>query len=78
VVDGSGKDRVEDNMPDTEAIDKLFLELSQFTNATTAKELNLQAKLDRARKSVAFFASVIKSGERWSCSCEEMLRGAME
>lgn len=29
-------------MPDTEAIDKLFLELSQFTNATTAKELALR------------------------------------
>jgi len=27
---------------ETETLDKLFLELSQFTNATTAKELALQ------------------------------------
>jgi hypothetical protein len=31
----------------TEAIDKLFLELSQFTNATTAKELHYRAALQR-------------------------------
>lgn len=34
-------------MNDTETIDKLFLELSQFTNATTAKELHYQRELRR-------------------------------
>lgn len=32
---------------DTESIDRLFLELSQFTTATTAKELALLAEVDR-------------------------------
>lgn len=33
---------------DTETIDRLFLELSQFTGATTAKELRLAKALDSA------------------------------
>ena len=32
----------------TETIDKLFLELSQFTKATTAKEIQLQQQLAAA------------------------------
>lgn len=36
-------------MPDTEILDKLFLELSQFTGATTAMELALQAEKDQLR-----------------------------
>jgi len=35
--------------PDTETIDRLFLELSQFSKATTAKELNLKAELEQAQ-----------------------------
>ena len=35
---------------DTETIDKLFLELSQFTQATTAKELALRAENERLKK----------------------------
>lgn len=31
----------------TESIDRLFLELSQFTQATTAKELALKSEVDR-------------------------------
>jgi len=34
---------------DTETIDRLFLELSQVTQATTAKEIALQGKLDDLR-----------------------------
>ncbi len=34
-------------MNDTETIDRLFLELSQFTTATTGKELRLRALLRR-------------------------------
>lgn len=64
-------------MPETEAIDRLFLELSQFTNATTAKERDLEAQLARARKCVSFFASVIKSGEPWTGVCENTMREAM-
>jgi hypothetical protein len=37
---------------DTEAIDRLFLELSQFTHATTAKELALRAEVARLRKAL--------------------------
>jgi hypothetical protein len=32
--------------PSTQSIDKLFLELSQFTQATTAKEMRLQEALE--------------------------------
>ena len=36
--------------PDTEVIDRLFLELSQFTRATTAKELKLINGIGEARQ----------------------------
>jgi len=35
---------------ETEVIDKLFLELSQITNATTHRELALEKELKEARK----------------------------
>jgi hypothetical protein len=35
--------------PDTEAIDRLYLELSQFTTATTAKEIAYQKGIGEAR-----------------------------
>jgi hypothetical protein len=34
---------------ETETIDRLFLELSQVTQATTAKELRMQKLLEQAR-----------------------------
>lgn len=37
----------------TETIDRLFLELSQFTQATTAKELLFQAELSRSADELA-------------------------
>lgn len=40
-------------MSDTEQIDKLFLELSQFTKATTAKELSQQAEITRLNAIIA-------------------------
>lgn len=39
-------------MKDTETIDRLFLELSQFTAATTAKELELQAEVKQLNNSL--------------------------
>lgn len=36
-------------IPDTDAIDRLFLELSQFTKATTGKELRLIKAIGEAR-----------------------------
>jgi hypothetical protein len=38
--------------PDTEAIDRLFLELSQFTNARTAKEIKLERDVATWRATV--------------------------
>lgn len=37
----------------TETMDRLFLELSQFTQATTAKELLFQAELSRSADELA-------------------------
>jgi hypothetical protein len=39
-------------MHTTETIDRLFLELSQFTNATTARELAYRTALERIRDDV--------------------------
>lgn len=36
--------------PDTETIDRIFLELSQFTTATTAKEIAMQSGIGEARQ----------------------------
>lgn len=35
---------------ETEIIDKLFLELSQFTKATTGKEIKLKLEIDELKK----------------------------
>jgi hypothetical protein len=48
------KDKME-----TETIDRLFLELSQFTKATTAKELKLQAENEKLKE---FVKSTIRQG----------------
>lgn len=39
----------------TQQIDKLYLELSQFTRATTAKELSLQAEVNQLKARIAAF-----------------------
>lgn len=44
---------------ETETIDKLFLELSQVTRATTGKELALEAKVKRLRDAIKPFADLI-------------------
>ena len=36
--------------PETETLDKLYLEWSQFTQAKTAREIQLEAQLDAVRK----------------------------
>jgi hypothetical protein len=45
--------------PDTETIDHLFLELSQFTQATTAKELALQGEVQKLMDVIRPFAKVV-------------------
>jgi hypothetical protein len=54
----------------TETIDRLFLELSQFTQAKTHREISLAGELAIAKRTVGFFASVIKSGEPWTETCQ--------
>jgi hypothetical protein len=44
-------------MNDTETIDRLFLELSQFTNATTAKERGLRDALERIARHLPIMGS---------------------
>lgn len=56
---------------ETEIIDKLFLELSQFTRATTARELKLQ-------KAVALLNSMVLSGENHSEVSREIVREALK
>lgn len=47
--------------PETTSIDTLFLELSQFTQATTAKELALQATIRELRSAIEPFAKAVLS-----------------
>jgi len=49
---------------DTEAIDRLFLELSQFTNATTDKELQLQRQIDQLQERLNDFEESIMSWDK--------------
>lgn len=46
---------------ETEIIDRLFLELSLVTQATTCKELRLRKDLDRLMDAVRPFASLINT-----------------
>ena len=39
-------------MSETETIDRLFLELSQFTSATTKKELEKDKEIERLREAL--------------------------
>jgi hypothetical protein len=49
-------------MADTETMDRLFLELSQFTAAKTAKELRLEKELGRAYRALGgIYACVVRS-----------------
>lgn len=47
----------------TEQIDKLFLELSQFTNATTVRELKLYEELKRLRHLIQQVIWAVERGE---------------
>lgn len=47
---------------DTEMIDKLFLELSQFTTAKTNRQLELERLLKRSAESHASIALVLRDG----------------
>jgi hypothetical protein len=46
---------------DTQTIDKLFLELSQFTSATTRKELELSGIANKAIEDVRTLTTQLKS-----------------
>ena len=48
-------------MHTTESIDRLFLELSQFTQATTAKELALAAEVKTLRAAMKPFTELVAS-----------------
>lgn len=45
-----------ENKMQTETIDRLFLELSQVTAATTAKEFELQREVRRLREALVYVA----------------------
>lgn len=58
-------------MSETETIDRLFLELSQFSAATTARELKLE-------EAVALLNSMVESGERHSERSRKLVAEAMK
>ena len=47
-------------MPEFEVVDKLFLELSQVTTATTSKELRLQAHVDAMTNAIKRFVAHVE------------------
>lgn len=48
-------------MRTTETIDRLFLELSQFTQATTERELVLHDKVTNLKKAMKPFAELVEA-----------------
>lgn len=55
----------------TETIDKLYLELSQFTEARTAREIKL-------REAVALLNSMVEGGERHSETSRQVVKEALK
>lgn len=55
----------------------LTARLASACMSLLAMELARDKRLARARSAVAFFASVIKSGEPWTPSCQEALDEAL-
>jgi hypothetical protein len=45
--------------------------------ALVAEVARLRAENERLRKALAFAASVIKSGESWTATCEDVIGGAL-
>ncbi len=60
----------------TEAIDKLFLELSQFTQAKTARELRYEALLKRCINACNVVPAKMRNGEH--IALPDQIREAME
>lgn len=48
-----------------------------FPEEAAAEIDRLEAKVDDLQQTISFFASVIKSREAWSSSCEAALRKAL-
>jgi len=61
------------NTLNTETIDRLFFELSQFTTAATAKELELGRQLDQWRSFASYCRYCAKSGESGPCDFDEFV-----
>lgn len=59
---------------DTEAIDKLFLELSQFTKAKTKREVELERRLSDYQRFASYCRSCALSGESDPQSFEDFIR----
>lgn len=62
---------------DTESIDRLFLELSQFTKATTGKELKLEnrvAELEDLLRSAHCIAMRNGQDTNWDAFCGQLQR----
>jgi hypothetical protein len=57
--------------------DALKTQLASARLSIQAMELSRDKRLERARSTIAFFASVIKSGEPWTTSCEEARTAAL-
>jgi hypothetical protein len=58
--------------------DALKTQLAAARMSLLAMELSRDKRLERARSTIALFASVIKSGEPWTTSCEEARTAALE
>lgn len=63
---------------ETETIDKLFLELSQVTTATTSKEKRLWRKVALLQQAVGLLHSMVSSGESHSEKSEAVIQQAKD
>lgn len=58
--------------PQTELIDRLFLELSQFTTAKTGREMRLEKELEELEKQEGEYVDGVESG--WIAACIDLRR----
>jgi len=48
----------------------------QYKEVRVSRLEAMESEIERLRKCLAFFRSVIKSGESWSATCDEMFEAA--
>jgi hypothetical protein len=63
--------------PTTDGKEGWAKEIGDMVMPASSDEVALWKEVERLREALAFAASVIKSGEPWTTTCEEVIGGAL-